>query len=99
MNFENIRPLFSNSFFSGGIALGAIGGSIAMLRQAPVRFYRHVKRRIMTSVEIEGSSEVYNWVATWLDTHRDDRKFRTSRVLPDYEYKPKWLCEASITKS
>ena len=75
--FENVRKtLLENQFASGGLALGIIGGTVAMLRQLPKQLIDWAYDRVVISVEVNSSDQAYEWFAVWLGKQPVQLKMR-----------------------
>lgn len=56
----------SNSFFSGGAILAALGIILAYLRGVPSYIFNWFKRRIITTIDIPDRDEAFKWLTLWL---------------------------------
>ncbi len=74
---ESVRKtLLENQFASGGLALGIIGGTVAILRQFPKQVIDWVYDRMVISVEVASSDNAYEWFAVWLGKQPVQTKMR-----------------------
>ena len=74
---ENVRKtLLENQFASGGLALGIIGGTVAILRQLPKQLIDWAYDRVVISVEVNSSDNAYEWFAVWLGKQPVQTKMR-----------------------
>src|ERR1035437_3682422 len=61
--------ILHNSFFSGGIALGALGAAGMWLRSVWGNTQSFISRRFITTVEIREDDPSFEYVENWLHTH------------------------------
>jgi chaperone BCS1 len=88
-----ISGQLDNSFFSGGLALGAVGAAIAYLRHLPRSVLGYLKRKFVTTLVIDNRSEAFEWLVHWLDSHQYSRTCRLLTVVgyDDQDDDPKLL--------
>jgi mitochondrial chaperone BCS1 len=70
------KTLLENQFASGGLALGIIGGTVAMLRQLPKQLIDWAYERVVISIEVNSSDQAYEWFAVWLGKQPVQLKMR-----------------------
>ncbi len=70
------KTLLENQFASGGLALGIIGGTVAILRQLPQQVINWAYDRVVISVEVNSSDDAYEWFAVWLGKQPVQTKMR-----------------------
>lgn len=58
--------LQNNPIFSGGLALGLMGGILASLRAVPGKLWDGVKRQVILSAEIRSDDALFYWFKYWL---------------------------------
>ncbi len=64
-----VRQQLQNEFFSGGLLLTLIMGTLAMLRHAPFHLWRLTSRKLITTVDITDHDQAFYWVQGWLSQH------------------------------
>ena len=90
---EPVARAVGSDFFAGGVALGAIGAAIAILRLFWGRIAGLIARRVWISVTVDNRTQAYAHLLEWLDISRvlaGSRRLRMSgadqgpeRLSPD----------------
>lgn len=62
-----IAAAVKSDFFAGGLALGAFGMAVAMMRSVLMMLYRLVLRRIWVSLTLDNRSEAYRHFIIWME--------------------------------
>lgn len=86
--------LSKNAVFSGGFGLMALGAVLAYCRTIPGRIWHWVRARIILSVEVRDSDQMYDWLCQWLATHPRATRLRYLRART--RYSPDDASEAGV---
>ena len=65
-----------NQFLSGGAVLASIGILLAYLRSVPGYFWRWIKRRLITEIDIPDRDMAFSWLNIWLANHPYHKRCR-----------------------
>lgn len=71
------KTLASNQFLSGGLVLGGLGAAAMYAKAIPMYAADMVKRKVISSVEIDESEPIYYWFKHWLSQHPYAQKTRS----------------------
>lgn len=81
--------LQNNQFFQGGVILGALGAAVAYLRTLPKIIWQFIKRRIITTVEIQGDDPLFNWFSAWFTSQAYSQRNRSLIANTYVKYREK----------
>ena len=62
----DLLQLTQNPFFSSGLALMILGGTLYQLKRLPGFFYDFIERYFIVRMEILDDDEAYDWMRVWL---------------------------------
>lgn len=61
--------LQGNQFLSGGLILGLLGAALATLRGVPAHLWSFARRKLILTVEFQGTDPAFDWLRAWIAQH------------------------------
>lgn len=76
-----VEFLRANSFASGGLVLGTLGGLAVWARRLPAAAGHWVWRRVVLEARIDESERAFHWLDSWFHAHPYARRARRLRLV------------------
>lgn len=80
---ELLKTLYNNPLIGGAMIMGIIGAIIVSLKSVPEKIYERIKRRVVYSIHIDETDELYLYFERWLKHNHESQYRNMSAALSE----------------